>query len=1166
MKCGKYNFLFLMAVCLLAGALLGQVLKGSISGTVVDPQGAVVPAAQVKATSTDTGAVFTTTSDHAGLFRFNLIPAGSYKVEIAAPGFSGTVENGVAVAAGVDSSLGSVKLSVGQASVTVEVSAESPLIETTQAQVTNTIAGTALHTFAGIQENEGLDNIALSVPGVTAARDNGFSNTNGGTGFVVNGIRGRNNDQQIDGLNNNDNSVGGPSLFLGDTEFVQQYVLITNQFGPEYGRNAGSVVNVVTKSGTNNWHGSIYGSENNTDMNSLTNIQKQFLQLNGIPRANDEFGGFTIGGPMVKNKLFIFGGFDQEIISQKTSYANGLFTPTPAGLAQLAGCFPASATITALRNFGPYAFSTGNPQPSGAVALKNVTGCGSVPFAGVGRTLSTPSHIFDWIARTDLQLDHDTIVARYIFQRNNLFNLDDGLNDAASGFPIHEPDLNQSILASWTHNITSHMVNEARGGFTRLNVEFGGNSLGTVPTAGSISTALARTTFNVDPTLMPIGPATNIPQGRIVNTWQAQDNFSYVLGKHQLKAGVNYTFQRSPNIFLPIINGAFRFNDFSAFAANTPNRVQVANGNSGLDFREHDTFLYIGDDWKTTQSLTLNLGVTWSYYGQPANLFNKNDVQNETGPNPLFNPALPLSVRVFPQLSSIKTSIGPNAGFAWAPQGGGFLTGAGKTVIRGGYRLLYDPPYYNIYLNIASSAPQVFLQSITGAAANAIPMPASPTGPNVRAALSPFLTPGTLDPRRQNETTVSPNFGPDRVHTWTLGVERQVSKNSAIEARYVGNHGTALFQSIDGNPFITDLATAFPNLTAGFTPCPAAQAVVPQAVGRVNCNQGIVRERTNGGYSNYNGVQVEFRANNLFKQLTVRTGYTFSKTYDNVSEIFSTGGGGNTSAWAANPLDPKNGEYSFSGIDIPHQWSIAFTEELPFFKDQHGLMGHLLGGWGFSGNYLLASGQRYTPVQAALEAVSTQPLNLYDVGFIGAFVGTDTARPFVGNLGAASTSVGIYAADFCGAIAANPATDPACQAGVPGNTLLSLNGLNNVNGEQVVTVDRNSVRFIVNGATSAGVFGTPFGARRNLVQDAITNTANASLFKRFKFTEQVSAEFHASAINVFNHPNFQSIDPVLEDAGVHSAFTGFGDPSVTNTVIGNALGARVIRVGATVRF
>src|SRR6185312_2778448 len=252
------NIFLLAAACL---ALLwcipsvGQVLKGSISGTVTDPQGAVVSGAQVKATNAETGTTLTTTSDSAGFFRFNLIPAGEYKVEVSAQGFKTAVQNNILVSAGRDSGLGGMKLTVGETSTTIEVSAAAPLIETTQSQVTNTFAGTALTTFAGIQENEGLDNLALFVPGVVAARDNGFSNTNGGGGFAVNGLRGRNNDQQIDGQNNNDNSVAGPGLFVSDTEFVQQYILVTSQFGPEYGRNAGSVVNIITKSGSNAWHG-----------------------------------------------------------------------------------------------------------------------------------------------------------------------------------------------------------------------------------------------------------------------------------------------------------------------------------------------------------------------------------------------------------------------------------------------------------------------------------------------------------------------------------------------------------------------------------------------------------------------------------------------------------------------------------------------------------------------------------------------------------------------------------------------------------------------------------------------------------------------------------------------------------------------------------------------
>src|SRR5450755_349234 len=282
---------------------LGQVLKGSISGSVVDPQGAVVSGAQVKATNAATGIAATSTSDSSGLFRFNLIPVGEYKVEVTAQGFKTAVRTAVAVNAGGDSGLGALKLTVGETTTIVEVSADAPLIETTQSQVTNTFSGTALTTFAGLQENEGLDNLALFVPGVVSVRDNAFSNTNGGSGFSVNGLRGRNNDQQIDGQNNNDNSVAGPGLFVSDTEFVQQYVLVTNQFGPEYGRNAGSVVNIITKSGGNAWHGSIYGSENNSLFNSLNNFQKQQFTtdaqnnpLTQQPRLNDEFTGFTIGG------------------------------------------------------------------------------------------------------------------------------------------------------------------------------------------------------------------------------------------------------------------------------------------------------------------------------------------------------------------------------------------------------------------------------------------------------------------------------------------------------------------------------------------------------------------------------------------------------------------------------------------------------------------------------------------------------------------------------------------------------------------------------------------------------------------------------------------------------------------------------------------------------
>ncbi|MGZ4868026.1 MAG: carboxypeptidase regulatory-like domain-containing protein, partial [Candidatus Angelobacter sp.] len=438
--------LILVATCLalLSAASFGQVLKGSISGTVTDPQGAVVSGAQVKATNTATGAPQTTTTDGSGLFHFNLIPVGDYKVEVSAQGFKTAVQNQVLVTAR-DSNLGTIKLTVGETNTTVEVTADAPLIETNNAQVTNTFAGTTLTTFAGVQENEGLDNLALFVPGVVSVRDNAFSNTNGGAGFSVNGLRGRNNDQQIDGQNNNDNSVAGPGLFVSDAEFVQQYVLVTNQFGPEYGRNAGSVVNIITKSGGNAWHGSIYGNENNSILNSLNNFQKNRPDANSPPfvtdangnaltkqpRLNDEFAGFTIGGPWVKNKLFFFGGFDEEIGSTKSIFATANRTPTPAGLAQLNACFPASTALGIFAKTGPFAISGGNPFPTDPAAV-TVAGCGPVEFGGVTRILQTPFHGFNFTNRIDYQMGSDTIMGRYIFNRGNNFNLDFG--DGAAGY------------------------------------------------------------------------------------------------------------------------------------------------------------------------------------------------------------------------------------------------------------------------------------------------------------------------------------------------------------------------------------------------------------------------------------------------------------------------------------------------------------------------------------------------------------------------------------------------------------------------------------------------------------------------------------------------------------------------------------------------------------
>ena len=1178
---------------------VGQVIKGSVSGSVVDPQGAVVSGAQVKAKNVETGVVFTTTTDSAGLFRLNLLPVGTYNVEVASQGFKTATSNGVVVAAGRDTGLGSMHMSVGEASTTVEVTAEAPLIETTQSQISSTFSGQTLSTFAGIQENQGLDRLALFVPGVVATRSDNFSNTNGG-GFSSNGLRGRNNDQEVDGQNNNDNSVGGPALFVSNTNFVQQYVIVTNNFGPEYGRNAGSVVNIITKSGTNAWHGSVFGTEYSNFLNAMSNTQRhqnkpgtnsslpgtvtcvvppggtgsavQCNPLTGPLRSNEEFSGGTIGGPILKNKWFVFGGFDNDLFSGSSIFTSGNQTPTPAGLATLAACFPSgvqASQLALLQKFGPYGISAGNPNVNGAPLPQTVAGCPNVLTSGLIRILPTPGHGFDFVNRVDGQFGNDTIMGRYLFNRNNNFN---GSDSPVTGYAANVTALSQAVLLSETHNFTSHMVNEVRVGFDRLNVNFGGNNIGNPfePPQDGILNAL--TNVSMQGGFLGFGPATNFPQGRLVNTWQVQDNWNYVWGRHSLKSGVNWTYQRSPNTFLPNVNGAFRYSNLSAFINGTPNRIQIAAGNPVLDFREYDTFVYAGDDWKVSQNLTLNLGLTWTYYGNPAQLFTDITTKRESNSaTALWLQSLPLSVRTNPQVPTVKNSFGPSAGFAYSPQWGGWVTGHGKTVLRGGYRMLYDPPFYNIFLNVSTASPFGFLQTLTGAG---LPNPtALPIGPNIRALLAPSITPNTFDPRNQNETIIDPNFLPDKVHTWSFGFERELTKAAVFEARYVGNHAVNLFQTVDGNPFagtptnhglLQDFPNLIPNASA-LSPCQTTQqsgpvGFTPTDVGRVNCGLGVVRSRNNGGFSDYHAVQMEFRANNLFKQLSIRTGYTFSKNLDNVSEIFATGTAGNTQFAAQNPFQTGGAERGISGLNIPNAFTVSGTEALPFFREQHGLLGHILGGWEFSAAYVYGSGQPYTPNQGLLGTLSFLGAggNYYDSGFANAFVG-DPARMFAGNPNAPLNTIGIFAGD-----ARTLGLISAAQLTALGPTaLLSVNAFNaptavdargcirGIAACNPVVVQTSDVRLIMNGRTAQGVFGTPFGnTARNIFNDAPSNRLDASIRKNIRLGERGNFEMRMTATNALNHFNYGSIDPTVEDAGLTQGDirlfgVGFGLPAQT---------------------
>jgi hypothetical protein len=1216
----KYFFYSLLAFILAVFSLplTAQVVTGSISGTVTDPSGAVVSDATVTLTNQGTGSVQTATTSATGAFRFTLLAVGRYNVDVSKQGFRKLRVTNATVDANSENALGSLKLQLGETSESVEVSAAPPLVEAAQAQISTAITGEALQNFAGTAENEGMDFVALTLPGVGASRDNNFSNTNG-VGFTVNGMRGRDNDQQIDGQNNNDNSVAGPALFLSDPDFVSEYQATTSNFGPEFGRNSGSVINIVTKSGTNNWHGTVFGQETNSIFTTLTNVEKDFSTppITKPPRFNQEFTGGSIGGPLRKDRVFVFGGFDNEIDSSSAVFPTGALTPTPLGLSQLAACYPGSASVAALQAYGPYGVGAGSPTISGTPVMlygdgapvNNTTdpdtgfaACG-YQTAGVQRTLPNGFHIYDFVAKLDVHATNsDSFSLRYLFQKEVFFNANTGPSDIASGYPFNVPSLGQSALVDWTHTFSNRMLNELRVGYSRNAVQFGGNTLGnTVPLMADVSQALASIAFT-DPSLLGYGPPSNFPEGRIVNSYQLQDNFDYTIGRHQLKWGANITNQRSPNIFLPEYNGGFSFAGFApsptcpaaqpncaqttlntggSYALNTPSSVGLVVGDPEFGFKEWDTFLYVGDDWKVKNNLTLNLGLTWSYLGQPANIFHQETTAQQAGPNPLWLSTLPISATTSPSIAAVHTLFGPSIGFAWSPNGWG--TGNGKTVLRGGYRLTYDPAYYNIFLGNATSAPVVLSQTFSPTPPATTPgLPAAPFGPAVRSEYSSLLPLGQLDPRNSPETITPSTLRPDKVHEWSLGVQREITQNAALEVRYVGNHGEDIFQTINVNPYIAGLAAAFPNLLpAGLTPCSTANAAVPSAVGRVNCNTGIQLETGNTAYSNYNGLQAEFRTTNLFRQLTLRTNYTWSKTLDNASEIFNTFGAGSTESLAQNPLNVKGAEYGVSGIDFPQTWNLTFVEDLPFMRQQHGLVGHVLGGWGLSGTYTIQSGQPYTPTQEFTNFATYlfQNSQVEDSNFNLAFNNgvPDVMRPFVGNPSAPANQVGIYAGDACavGTAFANGWSSTAVCGAAPGS-LISLNQINSAiaanQSAPAVPVTNTQVHLIANGAEADSIFGTPYGnAGRNILRDYHTNIANFSLYKNVRFGERASVQWHMTMNNVFNHPNYGNtipgINPFIENAGNPGSFTGFAEPSlVSSASLSCPAGTRCIFFGLKVIY
>ena len=1195
------------------------IITGSVTGTVQDSTGAVIPGATITAVNLAENRTYTSTASNTGEFNFSSLPVGTYAVTIKMAGFGDLKLGNVVVETGKPTTLGIEKLSTGSAVETVEVSTARNLLETTQAQVTTTFDSEMIQ---DLPTGGGLDRVALLVPGLVDTHSAGFSNTNG-VGISSNGQRGRSNNFEIDGQSNNDNSVAGSQVFFQNQDAVAEIQVITNNFSAQYGRNMGSIVNYVTKSGTNAIHGSGFEFYTGSWLTALTQGQKgtqfgfcapgQAVGTNGckapkVVRFVDNTYGGTLGFPIIKDKLFAFGStlWTRNFAGSTVFTSGARYFPTKAGLATLQAAFPSNPGVAELVNFGPFAVTQGNPysfasidpNPLAAGHEKDVAICPQsfgvtgacpagtpvIPFQLVGRTLQPSSFDQEHLGRLDYQATpKDRFFLRYLYQ--NAPNVVAG-GAFASGAFYNVGDIAHSAGADWTHTFGPRWVNQIRYSFQQTTLDFDGGgfssctikSLSSCPSQFTIGTTNGATdkitSLPTSISSLGLGLQTNIPQGRVVKVTQIQDNVTFNLGRHSITFGGEFDYQNSPNVFLPSISGAFATPNLNALLGNYETTLSLATGASAnIHFTESDFAGYFQDDWKVTPSFTANLGLRYEFFGQSLNLLHDRSLTSQTGATPQWDTTLPINgdvnhaPTVFPFTPSFKKGFEPRIGFAWNPEA------AKKLVLRGGFAINFDPAFYNIALNSYSAAPIVNLSTFTGC--NGTSVLCNPAGGASNGAVhaqDDKNNPSGGSPGQKTQTRVTPNFRNPYAESYTLGIQYQLTKAATMEIRYSGNHTVGNFQTINANPtvganasggqgifagaIIPAMSTYFPVAAGSF--CDAAHSTLgaygsSADIGRQYCGNTLVRMRANTAFSIYNSLQTSVQTRNLYG-FTGSAAWTYGRVIDNSSEIFSTGSGGNTNAFAQNPKDTNVGERGLAATSFKNVTSVGMVYTVPFFKHSNSLLGKAVGGLQFNTLYTFNSGQPFTPSQnyystlgfnLSNAATATQfgkdIFSTCDYNFNATFSGLDVCRPFVGNPNAPKGTVGIN---------------------------LGPAGYVDANGK---AINRSQVRYIVNNVNEEQAQGTPYGnSGRNTAFGNSYNRVDFGAFKNFHITERYNLQLQTTLFNALNRAYYGTPDVYIDDAATANG-ASFNNFSLNNGQAfgpgtGNATGSRNIQIGAKVQF
>ena len=948
----RFKNLFLVPLLILGSLsfVTAQSTTGSISGTVLDEKESVIPNASITVRNTDTGIGRTAQSNSEGRYRFANLPVGAYQITVEAPNFGKFVQSGIALVVSQDAVINAT-LKAGGVQETVTITENASVLNTTTAEVSTRFDEKRLSELP-IATNRNVFSVLLSVPGVSqlGSGQTGFAN---GISFSANGGRLRSNNFMLDGQDINDPSVAGGQIALNNPDAIQEVRIVTNQFLAENGRNSSSVVNFVGKSGTNDFHGSAFWFHNNKKLNACSNLEKASGNCNPnatnpakklAPFRLENQIGFTVGGPLHlpafgeggpyfrngKDKTFFFFDFqrwtDRALGSGFT--LNG--APTEAGRAVLQNAVGGRAQIQALLRFVPAGAANGTSASfttggnTFVVPLGNVTGSSAFKF---------DDH------QGSFRIDHKINAKNFIYGR---YRFDKSTTSGTGqvtppGLTTVSPLKTNASTIVLNSILSSKMTNELRLAYTRYDSVTNASDPSSETIPSIEINELGLTGFNAAANRTAIGLAVNLPQFRINNTYQITDSLSYSTGNHNLKFGVDWRKIEVKSFFFPTVRGRLayatlqQYVDDNATLAATVNRP-IPGGDTIGFYKWNEIYFYAQDEWRIAPTFTLTYG---GRYERPGNSFKYLfDLEKRVLPNN-GNSAFT------PRPKADNNNFMPRIGFNWNPRIGksgvlGFITGGDKLVLRGGYTRSYDANFININLNVFSSFP--FVNAGNVAALGAF------------AAIQNFV-PSLANPNRLTRTVVAEDFRAPASDQFSFEVQRELTKDSVFKVSYIGTRGTGLFQTLDGNPRRANVTTAS---------CVSFVTVVNDSC-RVDSNQGVIRLRANRASSIYHSMQTSFEKR-LTKGFSAGVHYTWSSFIDTASEIFNPSG-----AEVAIAQDPFNigADRARSTYDRPHRLTGNFVYQLPFFKNQKGVAGKVLGGWQANAFFTIQSGAPFTVLNGA---------------------------------------------------------------------------------------------------------------------------------------------------------------------------------------------------------